>query len=270
MAAAVVANRANDGRAVVLAPYVPGTAPGKFRGANPVSRFSPYIKPFTLTSASQFRSPAPPALDSAAYATDFNEVKSLGGTVSSSRTAEQLEVARFHTEPPPVFLTRNFGRFARTTDGIPEAARLMAIIYVGFSDASNACFEAKYFYEAWRPLSAIPLADTDNNAATAADATWTPVVPTPNHPEYPAAHSCTAGALGELLRQYYGTRSVTFTLNSLVTNTTRTYTSTDALADEVTMARIWGGMHFRYSTLAGAELGRASANYTMQNNFAAR
>ena len=270
VAAAVVANRANDGRAVVLAPYVPGTAPGKFRGANPVSRFSPYIKPFTLTSASQFRSPAPPALDSAAYATDFNEVKSLGGTVSSSRTAEQLEVARFHTEPPPIFLTRNFGRFARTTDSIPEAARLMAIIYVGFSDASNACFEAKYFYEAWRPLSAIPLADTDNNAATAADATWTPVVPTPNHPEYPAAHSCTAGALGELLRQYYGTRSVTFTLNSLVTNTTRTYTSTDALADEVTMARIWGGMHFRYSTLAGAELGRASANYTMQNNFAAR
>lgn len=270
VAAAVVANRANDGRAVVLQPYVPGTAPGKFRGANPVIRFVPYIKPFTLTSPSQFRPAPPPALDSAAYATDFNEVKSLGGTVSASRTAEQLEAARFHTEAPPIFLTRNFGRFARTTDSIPEAARLMAIIYVGFSDASNACIEAKYAYEGWRPLSAIPLADTDNNAATTADATWTPVVPTPNHPEYPAAHSCTAGALGELLRQYYGTRLVTYALNSLVTNTTRTYSSTDALVDEVTLARIHGGMHFRYSTVAGAELGRQSANWTMQNNFSAR
>jgi hypothetical protein len=270
VAAAVVANRANDGRAVALAPYVPGTAPGKFRGTNPVNRFGPYIKPFTLTSLSQFRPSSPPALDSAAYATDLNEVKALGGTVSATRTAEQLEVARFHTEAPPTFLTRNFGRFARTTDSIPEAARVMAVIYVGFSDANSACFEAKYFYETWRPLSAIPLADTDNNAATTPDTTWTPVLPTPNHPEYPAAHACTAGSLGELLRRYYGTKSVTYTLNSLVTNTTRTYTSTDALTDEVTLARIAGGMHFRYATVAGAELGRQSAAWTLQNNFTAR
>jgi hypothetical protein len=270
VAAAVVANRANDGRAVTLPPYVPGTAPGQFRGTNPINRFVQYIRPFTLTSTSQFRPLPPPALDSAAYATDLNEVKSLGGTTSSSRTAEQLEAARFHTEAPPAFLTRNFGRFARTTDSIPDAARLMAAIYVGFSDASSACFEAKYYYQTWRPLSAIPLADTDNNAATVADASWTPVLPTPNHPEYPAAHSCTAGALGELLRQYYGTKSVTYILNSLVTNTTRTYTSTDAFADEVTMARIASGMHFRYSTTAGAELGRQSAAWTFQNYFRPR
>lgn len=270
VAAAVVANRANDGRSVVLQAYVPGTAPGKFRGTNPVNRFVPFIRPFTLSSPWQFRPPPPPALDSAAYATDFNEVKAQGGSVNSTRTADQFEAVRFHTEAPPFFLTRNFGRFARTTESVPEAARLMAIIYVGFSDASNACFEAKYFYEAWRPTSAITLADTDNNAATAPDTSWTPSVPTPNHPEYPAAHSCTAGALGELLRAYYGTDKVTFTFNSLVTNTTRTYTSTSALVDESTLARIQGGMHFRYSTTAGAELGRASANWTMSNNFAPR
>lgn len=270
VAAGIVANRANDGRAVVLAPYVPGTAPGKFRGVNPISRFGPSVRPFTLTSAAQFRPGPPPALDSAAYAADFNEVKALGGAVSTSRTAEQFETARFHTEPPPLFLTRNFGRFARTTRDVADAARLMAIIYVGYSDAINACFEAKYFYEAWRPLSAIPLADTDNNPATVADPAWTPSVPTPNHPEYPAAHSCTAGALGELLRQYYGTNKVTFTFDSTVTGTTRTYATTDALADESKVARIYGGMHFRYSTVAGAELGKQSANWTSQRHFGLR
>ncbi|WP_182915790.1 vanadium-dependent haloperoxidase [Massilia cavernae] len=258
--AAIVANRANDGRAIVLQPYVPGTAPGKFRGMNPVSRFSPAIRPFIMTSASQFRPGPPPALDSAVYAADFNEVKELGGTVSTRRTAEQLDTARFHTEMPPIFLTRNFGRFARTTSDVADAARLMAAIYTGFADANNACFEAKYFYETWRPLSAIPLADTDNNPATVPDPGWTPVVPTPNHPEYPAAHSCTAGFLGELLRIYYGTENVTYTLNSNVTGTTRTYTNTGAFTEECTAARIHGGMHFRYSTAAGAELGKQVAH----------
>lgn len=270
VAAAMVANRANDGRSIALATYVPGSAPGKFRGLNPISRFFPTIRPFTLTSVAQFRPAAPPALDSAVYASDLNEVKELGGAVSARRTADQLETARFHTEAPPVFLTRNFGRFARTTTDTANAARLMAIIYTGYADAINACFEAKYFYESWRPLSAIPLADTDNNPMTVADPGWTPIVPTPNHPEYPAAHSCTAGALGELLRQYYGTENVTYTFNSTVTGTTRTYTTTGALAEESKVARIYGGMHFRYSTAAGAELGKQVANWTMQHAFGTR
>lgn len=270
VAARMVAHRANDGRAVVLAPYVAKTAPGKFRGGSPISRHFPSIKPFTLTSVDQFRPPPPPALDSAAYAADLNETRELGGTVSAMRTAGQLETARFHTEAPPVYLTRNFGRFARTTVNVADAARLMAIIYVGYSDAINACFEAKYFYEAWRPLSAIPLAATDNNPATAADPAWTPSVTTPNHPEYPAAHSCTAGVLGELLRLYYGTDKVAFTFDSTVTGSRRTYATTDALADESTGARIYGGMHFRYSTTAGVALGKQVANWTLQRNFGAR
>jgi hypothetical protein len=267
VAAGIVARRANDGRSVVLAAYVPGTAPGKFRGLNPVSRYVPSIKPFVLTSIAQFRPAPPPALDSATYATDFNEIKAFGGTVSAVRTAEQLEMARFYTEAPPTILTRNFGKFARTTKDVGNAARLMAIIYTGYSDAINACFEAKYFYEAWRPLSAIPLADTDNNPATTADPTWTPVVPSPNHPEYPAAHSCTAGVLGELLRLYYGTDKVTYSFDSTATGTTRTYTTTEAFTEESKVARIYGGMHFRYSTFAGAALGKQVANWTMQNAF---
>jgi hypothetical protein len=270
VAAAIVAKRANDGRSVVLAPYVPGTAPGKFRGVNPISRFFPAIRPFTLTSIAQFRPPPPPALDSATYAADMNEVKALGGAVSATRTAEQFETARFHTEAPPIYLTRNFGKFARTTSNVADAARLMAVIYTGYADAIDACFEAKYFYEAWRPQSAIPLADTDNNPATVADPAWTPSVPTPNHPEYPAAHSCTAGALGELLFLYYRTNHVTYSFDSTVTGTTRTYTDTDSLTEESKVARIYGGMHFRYSTMAGAALGRNSANWTMTHYFGPR
>jgi hypothetical protein len=207
------------------------------------------------------------ALDSVAYAADVNEVKAFGGTVSTARTAAQLETARFHSEPPTPYFTRNFGRFARSTTDVPQAARLLAVIYTGYADAIAACMDAKYFYQSWRPLSAIPLAETDNNAATVADPAWTPILPTPVHPEYPAAHSCSAAALGELLRQYYGTDRVAYSVDSKVTGTTRVYTTTDGLADDSKVARIYGGMHFRYSTTAGAKLGKEVANWTMQRYF---
>jgi hypothetical protein len=270
VAAGIIANRANDGRAVVISTYVPGTKPGSYRGVNPISRPFAFIRPFTLTSISQFRPPPPPALDSAAYAADFNEIKALGGVVSATRTAEQLEMARFHTESPPVYFTRNFGKFARTTPNVADAARLMAIIYVGYADAIDACFEAKYFYQSWRPMDAIVLADAATNPATIADAAWKPSLTTPSHPEYPAAHSCTAGALGELLYQYYGTDKVSYSFDSKATGTTRTYNTTDALTEESVIARIYGGMHFRYSTTAGAALGKQSAKWTMQHYFGKR
>ncbi len=143
----------------------------------------------------------------------------------------------------------------------------MAAIYTNYADAISACLDAKYHYDTWRPQSAIPLADADANPATVADAAWTPVLPTPNHPEYPAAHSCSAATLGELLRLYYGTDKVTFTWDSNVTGTTRSYTDTDALAEESKLARIYGGMHFRYATAAGATLGKKVAGWTMQHAF---
>lgn len=272
VAAGIVALRAGDGRAVVLAPYVSASAPGRFRSANPTpfNRYVPFIKPFSLTRIDQFRPPGPPGLDSAAYATAFEGSRRGGGTVSTVRSAEQLEIARFHTETPAVFLTRNFGRFAASTGDIAEAARLMAFIYVVHADAIGACFEAKYFYEAWRPLSAIPLADGDGNPATASDAGWTPVLPTPNHPEYPAAHSCTAGGLGETLKLYYGTRKVSYAFDSTVTNTTRTYADTDSLSAESEVARVYGGMHFSFSTADGLALGANVARWVGAHHFGRR
>jgi hypothetical protein len=270
VATGIVGLRANDGRAVALAPYAPGTGPGQFRGVNPVNRFAPSVKPFALTSNSQFRPAPPPALGSDAYATAFNEVKAFGGAVSTMRTAAQLEAARFHTEPPGPLWTRNLLRFATSTADVAEAARLMAFIYVVQADASDACFEAKYFYQAWRPLSAIPLADTATNPATVSDATWAPVLPTPNHPEYPAAHSCASGSLGETLRLYYGTRDVAFSMDSTVTGTTRDYDTTNALPDEIASARVWSGIHFRFSTDAGAQLGVQVADWTWAHYFGRR
>jgi hypothetical protein len=267
VAAATLALRANDGRAVVLAAYVPGTDPGQFRGTNPIGRPNPFIKPFSMTSASQFRAPGPPPLTSAVYALDLNETKALGSATSTTRTADEAELARFATEAPGIWATRNIRNFAMTSGSLGEHARLMAVLWVAQADATIACFESKYHYQAWRPSSAITLAETDGNAETTADATWTPFVPTPNHPEYPAAHSCATGAAYEALRGFYGTSQITFDVNSTVSGTTRHYTSTTALVDDMGTARIAGGMHFRTSTVHGAALGKSVADWVTTRHF---
>lgn len=193
-------------------------AAGRFRGVNPINRYWPSIRPFVLTSMSQFRPGPPPALDSAEYAADFNETRELGGAVSPRRSADQTALARFHSEPPP----------------------------------------------------AIALADSDGNPATTADPQWKPLLPTPNHPEYPAAHSCSAGFVGEVLRRHYGTEAVSYTWDSKVTGNARIMRHTGELADESRMARIYGGMHFRFATTAGAQLGRQVGAWTMEHAFQPR
>ena len=270
VAARVLALRASDGRSVVLTAYVPGSAPGQFRGTNPVGRPNPYIKPFAVTSNAQFRAPGPPALTSAAYAADLNETAALGSATSSTRSVDQAESARFNTEPPFQYWPRNLRRFALAAGSVADHARLMAMIWVTHADMQNTCFESKYQFNFWRPLSAISLADTDGNAATTPDAAWAPFVPTPNHPEYPAAHDCAAGAMAQVLRSYYGTPQVTFDFDSTVTGTTRHFTSTDALVTELQTARIAGGMHFRTSTVDGAALGKNVAEWVTQRYFQLR
>lgn len=267
VATRIVALRVNDGRAIQLPPYVPGTAPGQFRGTNPINTYLPYVKPFSMSSVSQFRAPGPPTLASTLYASDFNETKVMAGTTSTVRNAQQTEIAQFHTEAPARFQARNYRQFAMSQASIADNARLAAQVYVTIADTTIACFEAKYHHQFWRPTSAIVLAGTDGNDATETDAAWTPHVATPNHPEYPAAHSCAAGGLSEALGRYFGTRKVTFTMNSTVTNTTHSYESVDAFVSESALARIWGGMHFRTSTEHGATLGRNVANWVADRHF---
>jgi hypothetical protein len=270
VAARMVALRANDGRSVVLAPYVPGSNAGQFRGTNPIGRFNSAVKPFSLTSASQFRAPGLPALDSAAYAKDVNETRALGSANSTTRTPEQTELARFATEPPGINAARNITNLAKTSASLGEHARLLAMVWVAQADVTIACFESKYHYEAWRPSSAITLAGSYPNAGIIADPAWTPVVATPNHPEYPAAHSCASSALGEALRGFYGTSQITFDVDSTVSGTKRHYTSTTAFIDDMGAARIAGGMHLRTSTVDGAALGKNVANWVTAHHFQAK
>ncbi len=268
VAAGLLALRANDGRATVLPPYVAGTQPGQFRGANPINRIGPFIKPFATRSHDQFRAPGPPPLASEAYAADLNEVQRLASATSTVRSAAQTEVARFHTEPPPPFWTRNLRRFATASDSLADNARLSAMLYTAHHDAVAACFESKYHHNFWRPVSAIQQADTDGNAATRPDPAWAPHVPTPNHPEYPAAHSCACAAVAEVLRSFYGTSRVRFEFDSTVAGTQpHRYAGPDDLVREIADARVWGGMHFRFSTTDGAVLGRRVAEWVVKQHF---
>lgn len=266
VATKIVALRADDGRFTPVT-YTPTSLPGRFRGTNPINAFLPFVRPFALHSASQFRADGPPPLTSVEYAADVNETMALGAVNSSVRTAAQTEVARFYTEPPPPFWARNLRIFATADRGIAENARTLAALWTVQADALIACFETKYHFDFWRPSSAIQLADTDGNAATVADPSWTPVLPTPNHPEYPAAHSCGHGAAAESLEQVFGTKKLSFDWTSTVTGTTRHFDSTDDLARDVQLARIAGGMHFRTSTVHGAVLGMKVGKWILRNHF---
>ena len=267
VAAGMLALRANDGRLTTLAPYVPGTAPGDFRGVNPVNRIAFYIRPFATLSHSQFRAPGPLALASEAYTIDLNEVKELASVTSTTRSAEQTEIARFHTENPNTFWSRNLRQFATASTSLADNARLAAMLWTAYQDAVGGCFESKYHFNFWRPTSAIRLAATDGNPATVEDAAWTPVVATPNHPEYPAAHGCSNGAVTEVLRDFYATKKIVFSFDSSVTGMTHPFERSDELVKEVKDARVWGGMHFRTSVEHGAELGKEVAKYIVRTHF---
>ncbi len=269
VAAGTLASRANDGRSTAVT-YLAGSDPGDFRGVNPAVPFMPFVRPFTLTSAAQFRAEGPPDLTSFDYARDLNEVKQLGSAASLVRTAEQTDLARFNTEPPPRFWPRNMRRFASNGRSVLENARLTALLWVAQADATVACFDSKYHFDFWRPTSAITLASTDDNPATSEDLAWAPVVPTPNHPEYPAAHACNAAAVGAVLERYFGTNNLAFTIDSTVPGLTTPvirYRKTDDFVTDLKVARIYGGMHYRNSTNDGATLGVRVANWIGKNYF---
>jgi hypothetical protein len=263
--------RSNDGLDRVV-PYVqrsPG--PGVYEPtapATPLGTRLPSVLPLALENASQFRPHGPPALRSREYARDFNEVKSLGRADSGVRSAEQTAVARFWTDHDVPQWNRNLLRLAdahRLTT--IETARLLAMAHVAGGDAMIGCFDAKYHYLSWRPVTAIRRAETDGNAHTAPDPTWQPLLATPNHPEYPSAHACHTTAVAEALESVFGPGRVRFSLDSLVTGDTRTYRRFKQVVEEVNDARVWAGFHFRYSQDDGSKLGRKVARFVVRNFF---
>ena len=275
VATAFLALRANDGRNAVV-PYGFGSGPGVYQltpgaPAPPASPATPWVaqmRPFALESPSQFRAEGPPHLTSARWAEDLNEVKAMGVLNGSSRTPEQTEIGRFYAEHPGAQLIRSLREFAAAQSmSVADRARLLAILHISAADALIAVFDSKYFYNFWRPVTAIRAADTDGNDATEPDAGWLPLAPTPNHPEYPAAHGGVSTAYAEALRHFFGTKKVTITLSSTVTGTTHTFHSTDEIIKEIIDARVYGGMHYRTSGVHGSVIGRKVANWIDKNYF---
>ena len=245
------------------APELTPTQAGRYAlllGLPPITAYL-HWPPWTLDTRAQFRPGPPPRVDSVEYARDYNEVKTLGGFHSVQRTADQTAEALFFMTPAP----RIFGPFANHLASVrgldvTDASRLQALLAMALTDAQIACWDAKFAYRQWRPLTAIREAATDGNAATEPDQNWIPMVPTPPFPDYPAAHACSAGAAAAVLAGYIrpGER---ITLTSPATGIpagsgeTRHYPNLEAVKTSVANARVYAGVHFRRSSDAGAEIG---------------
>ena len=283
VATTIVALRSTDGRndpsvGYTFQPAAPGvyqkTIGATLPGYPPFGPIMPWItkmRPLTMDSPQQFRADGPPALSSYTYGQDLNETKRMGGAVSADRTAEQTETAFFHTMNPTLFWGQNYVRYADDQQlGLADTARLMAMLYVALGDSIIGCFDSKYYFNFWRPFTAIRAADTDGNAATEVDQTWLPLASTPPHPEYPAAHGCSAGATAEIMRRFFRGRAPSFTMSSNVARLNpidHFYERPNDLVKEIVDARIHGGMHLRVSGVDGAELGQRTAKWIAKHYF---
>jgi hypothetical protein len=235
----------------------------------PIGLYLGLMRPFSLRSADVFRPGGPPALHTKKWARDYNEVKEIGSSTSTARSPEQTVAARFWAEPPVQQARNSFRRFVGEHElDVAQAARFMAMVSVTYADALIACFEAKYHYAFWRPITAIRAGHTDGNDATVGDPTWsTLLAATPNHPEYPSAHSCVTPAGGLVVARFLGTPEIDFTVPSLTGLGDRHYARARDLADEVSNARIWGGIHYRFAVEDGVEIGKKTAHHVLAHNF---
>jgi hypothetical protein len=284
-AGAAILNLRKDDGATRDAPYTPGTGPGKWRPhPNPVPPNPPIanpdlaqgflpsatpgwgnVTPFTLLSASQFWLPGPPALTSAAYARDYDEVKRLGGKVSAERTPEQAEIARFWFQGPPAWNV--LARVVLTARGLDarDSARVLALMNLAMADAYIAGFKIRYVYDFWRPVTAIREGDADGNDATIGDPTWDSLQNTPAVSDYPSTQSTFSGAASVVLAGAVGTDRVGFSFTSgpPFAGITRSFTSFSHAARESADSRVYAGIHFRSACEDGLVLGRKIGQRTL-------
>jgi PAP2 superfamily/Vanadium chloroperoxidase N-terminal domain len=275
--AAILMLRKDDG-AFRDPPYTPGMGPGRWRPhPNPVPANPPIanpdlargyvpsaqpgwgnVTPFTLLSASQFWLPGPPALTSQKYASDFNEVKSVGGKVSTVRTDDQTQIARFWFEGPGNWNT--IARTVATTRKLDarDSARVLALMNIAMADAYIAGFKIRYEYDFWRPVTAIREGDNDGNDATVGDPSWDSHQNTPAVSDYPSTQSTFSAAAAVVLARALGSDQVSFTVTSgkPFEGLTRSFTSFSQAARESADSRVYAGIHFRSACEDGLALGR--------------
>ena len=210
-----------------------------------------------LDSPAQFRPAAPPALTSATWARDFEEVKTLGAKGSTQRNEEQTAIARFwEFSMPAIYHDLVASVATRPGRDVLANARLYAVVAQAMDDALISVMDAKYHYNFWRPVTAIRNGDVDGHPATVRDAAWSPLIDTPAHPEYPCAHCILAATVGTVLKSEMAPGMVLAAASPTAQGTTRRWTSTDSLMREVADARIFDGVHYRNSTEVGLAMGQ--------------
>jgi VCPO second helical-bundle domain len=265
-AAAIIALRSSDGSQGPM-PYTPGSGPGVWIPTPPgflPAGFPGYgnVTPFALRSGAQFRLKPPEYFDltSEAYTADYEEVKSIGEVNSPTRTADQSEIAQFWYEGSQ----QGWNRLTRdllvqhTLDlDLWETARLFALLNVALIDAYIAHFDTKYFYNFWRPVTAIRAGDTDGNDDTVADPEWTSYLVTPNIPDYPSGHSTGGAAAATVLARFFKHDDLPFTATSGAPypGIERTFETFWDAAVENANSRVYAGIHFRTATTDGLRLG---------------
>ena len=231
------------------------------------------VTPWAMTSADQFLPPAPPAVGSDEYAAAFNEVKSLGDTNSTTRTQDEYDYAHFWADVPGNSVTPpgHWDEIAEHVSlqkglNLEENARLFALLNIGLADAGINCWEAKYIYNYWRPITAIrdPRASQINPANTS-DPNWTPLWNTPNFPSYTSGHSTFSGAASTILASIFGDITP-FTIGSDdMPGYSRSFTSFTQAADEAGESRVVGGIHFSFDNVAGLTAGRQLGSFIAEN-----
>jgi len=276
----VIVLRANDGFDNVVLYQCSAVPPaaGEFEpnggcASQPVDAKMAQIRPFTFADPSQFRPGGPDLLTSNSYTADFIEVRDFGRANSVVRTSAQTDVAYFWSENAYVHWNRNLIDLA-TSRGltVAETARLFAMVHTSAADAAIAGFDAKYFFRAWRPRTAIPRAGSDGNPDTDPDPTWVPLL-TVNHPEYPSAHGFWSTAVTDAVGEFFGTHRVTWTIKTSTTavpqlvQAERNYNDLNALMRDIDDARVWAGLHWRHSMRHGDQIGRKVAQHVVTNFF---
>ncbi len=271
VAEAIEADRANDGTNVPDT-YRPHAAPGAYVPTTPpLQEQYARAKPWVLKSADQFRPGPPPTLSSAEWARDYNEVKSLGGTKSTARTAEQTEAVKFWGNV-------NFGgawqaaarELAMKKEmSLAECARLFALLNMSLANAYIVNWDAKYHYNFWRPVTAIRNGDQDGNDATERDASWTSFNPTPMHPEYPSQATINATIASAVLELVFGpVKAIPFTATDVRDpKRTRQFASLADMAQEQKNVRVWGGVHYTFAIRASEDVGPKVAAYMIENTL---
>jgi hypothetical protein len=245
------------------------------------------VRPFILLNADQFLPDPPPSLQTSEWVQAFRQIKTYGEASSSARTGEQTTIARFWSAN----VVRQYNRVARDIAdqqglGLLQTARLAAMVNTVGADALISCLFAKYHYLFWRPVTAIdPTAVTadglgpipgydDGNPATAEQLGWRPLLVTPNHPEYPAAHGSITSAMAEVFSSFLSTQRLFLDIHGFDAakpvgnlDAVRRFEMANDLRNEIIYARLWAGLHYHFSSVAGVVLGRNVAKYDLRHAF---